>query len=95
MPNYNFAIDELIQTWRRTKFEITATTYEEAVEKAKEIFIKDEEPDNIYDTEILNDFTEFVTIEKNKGYHTRELHAQLNDETDLEEEWSLIRNNVL
>lgn len=72
MKTFRFFIDAKYSNWERSAYDIEADTYEEAEEKAKEIFNDpslDVEPTWVDDLDTI----EFLDIESNHGSPTQEL----------------------
>jgi len=72
MQKYNFHLDQKITTWMRTDFEVEASTYEEAVEKAKEMYKSGELIELPW--EEIEGVQEIMDVDHNGGLPTGELY---------------------
>ena len=81
MKTFDFYRDEKQTIWVRTRFDIQAESYEEALEKIKEIEAdKSESYENTHYWEFLEETLEEITPEENKGEATLEIHSEDTDE---------------
>jgi hypothetical protein len=81
LNRYDFFKDEKMTIWYRGKFEIECSTYEEAVEKVKEM----EKNPLLYDDvdirwEIVEETVEGLSVEDNGGQPTVEIRSSDTDE---------------
>jgi hypothetical protein len=77
MKTFDFYRDEKQTIWVRTRFDIQAESYEEALEKIKEIEAdKSESYENTHYWEFLEETLEEITPEENKGEATLEIHSE-------------------
>jgi hypothetical protein len=78
MQTFNFYADEKHTIWTRIEFTIKAETYEQALEKIKEVEKGDYSViyDDEMDTEYLYETLEEMTPEENKGEATLEIHSE-------------------
>jgi hypothetical protein len=81
MKTFDFYRDEKQTIWIRTRFDIQAESYEEALEKIKEVEVdKSESYENTHYWEFLEETLEEITPEENKGEATLEIHSEDTDE---------------
>ena len=81
MKTFDFYRDEKQTIWIRTRFDIQAESYEEALEKIKEVEVdKSESYENTHYWEFLEETLEEITPEENKGEATIEIHSEDTDE---------------
>jgi len=78
MAQFKFYQDAKCTIWRRSHFDVTADSYDEAVEKLKALKNKDLAGDDYDDiefteSEILFDTEEQLSPEENEGYSTLEI----------------------
>jgi hypothetical protein len=71
MNTFNFYLDTKVTAWKRQEFDITANTFEEAKELAKQ-FYKDGEADSL-PWEDVDFTTEMMSVSENGGQSTQEL----------------------
>jgi hypothetical protein len=81
MKTFDFYRDEKQTIWVRTRFDIQAESYEQALEKIKEVEAdKSESYENTHYWEFLEETLEEITPEENKGEATLEIHSEDTDE---------------
>ena len=71
MKTFDFYLDQKHTIWYRDKFSIEAETQEEANEKVKELYRKNELPSDDWDR--IDDTLEWLSVEDNGGEPTEEL----------------------
>jgi hypothetical protein len=77
MQTFDFYKDEKQTIWVRTKFNIEAESYEQALEKIKEVEENQSESyENVLYWEYLEETLEEITPEENKGEATIEIHSE-------------------
>jgi hypothetical protein len=77
MKTFDFYRDEKQTIWVRTRFDIQAESYEQALEKIKEVEAdKSESYENTHYWEFLEETLEEITPEENKGEATLEIHSE-------------------
>ena len=82
MQNFRFYQDRKVTCWERTRFEVKAESYEEAVAIIKSwqgedvLFFEDDEKVVITDGETLYETAESLPIEDNQGQPTREVFGE-------------------
>jgi hypothetical protein len=78
MKTFDFYADKKNTIWTRSEFKIEAETYEQALEKIKEVEKGDYSViyDDEMDTEYLYETLEEMTPEENKGEATIEIHSE-------------------
>jgi hypothetical protein len=78
MQTFNFYADEKHTIWTRIEFTIKAETYEQALEKIKEVEKGDYSViyDDEMDTEYLYETLEEMTPEENDNQATFEIHSE-------------------
>lgn len=74
MADFQFYIDEKVTVWDRTKINIKADNYENAVSLMKQVFTGEIDVDQFApEYETLVDTAEIISVDDNDGYETREL----------------------
>lgn len=78
MPQFKFYFDKKVSTWYRSLFSVQGENYEEAENKAKDMFEsgrleEQNEEDGFIKEYTEKDFDEYITVEENGGFHTEEL----------------------
>ena len=82
MQNFRFYQDRKVTCWERTRFEVKAENYEEAVAIVKSwqgedvLFFEDDEKVVITDGETLSETAESLPIEDNQGQPTIEVFGE-------------------
>lgn len=82
MQNFRFYQDRKVTCWERTRFEVKAENYEEAVAIVKSwqgedvLFFEDDENVVITDGETLYETAESLPIEDNQGQPTIEVFGE-------------------
>lgn len=82
MQNFRFYQDRKVTCWERTRFEVKAENYEEAVAIVKSwqgedvLFFEDDENVVITDGETLYETAESLPIEDNQGQSTIEVFGE-------------------
>jgi hypothetical protein len=77
MQTFDFYRDEKQTIWVRTRFDIQAESYEQALEKIKEVEENQSESyENADYWEFLEETLEEITPEENKGEATLEIHSE-------------------
>ena len=82
MQNFRFYQDRKVTCWERTRFEVKAESYEEAVAIIKSwqgedvLFFEDDEKVVITDGETLYETAESLPIEDNQGKPTIEVFGE-------------------
>ena len=71
MGTFDFYLDQKHTIWYRNKFTIDANSQEEANEKVKELYYKNELPSDEWD--LLHDTVEGLSVGDNGGEPTEEL----------------------
>ena len=77
MESFDFYLDQKHTIWYRNKFTIDANSQEEANEKVKELYYKDELPNDDWD--LLHDTLEGMSVGDNGGQATEELYKHSGD----------------
>lgn len=77
METFDFYLDQKHTIWYRNKFTIEANSQEEANEKVKELYYKDELPNDEWD--LLQDTLEGLSVGDNGGQATEELFTHSGD----------------
>jgi hypothetical protein len=77
MTEFDFYLDQKHTIWYRNKFTIEAETQEEANEKVKELYHKDELPSDDWD--LLHETVEALSVGDNGGEATEELYTHSGD----------------
>jgi hypothetical protein len=77
MEEFDFYLDQKHTIWYRNKFTIEANSQEEANEKVKELYYKDELPSDEW--ELLHDTVEGLSVGDNGGQPTEELFTHSGD----------------
>ena len=81
MKTFDFYRDEKQTIWVRTRFDIQAESYEQALEKIKEVEAdKSESYENTHYWEFLEETLEEITPEENKGEATIEIYSEDNNQ---------------
>jgi len=78
MPKFNFYFDKKVSTWYRSLFQVQGENYEEAENKARDMFesgrlAEQSEEDGFVEERLEHDFDEFLSVEDNNGLYTEEL----------------------
>jgi hypothetical protein len=76
MKTFDFYRDEKQTIWIRTRFDIQAESYEQALEKIKQVESYEDE----METEYLYETLESMDPEENKGEATLEIHSEDTDQ---------------
>jgi hypothetical protein len=77
METFDFYLDQKHTIWYRNNFTIEANSQEEANEKVKELYHKDELPSDDWD--LLHETVEALSIGDNGGEATEELYTHSGD----------------
>lgn len=75
MALYPFYVDEKVTTWKRTRFDIEAESFEKAKEKAKS-FVESEEHIQMPWNDIDGIIPEIMTVEENGNQSTIEIFSE-------------------
>jgi hypothetical protein len=74
MEKFNFYLDQKVTTWMRTEFNVEAESFDEAVEKAKDIHKSGDLAD--IDWNEIQEVKEVISVDENNGYSTEELYHE-------------------
>jgi hypothetical protein len=81
MKTFDFYRDEKQTIWVRTRFDIQAESYEQALEKIKQVESSPAESyEDEMETEYLYETLESIDPEENEGNATCEIHSEDTDE---------------
>ena len=81
MKTFDFYRDEKQTIWVRTRFDIQAESYEQALEKIKQVESNPAESyEDEMETEYLYETLESINPEENEGNATCEIHSEDTDE---------------